>query len=699
MVIGGHDKAATGADQGTVDVNVFDPKTQTWSQVADMNVERWYATLMPLPNGSMLAIGGSYDNTHADGTPNRSVEIWERGGWTGFRPIASPSNKAQQIVAVRASGGASDLVMLGLDGRLWRSQEQPNGTFPDFANQPVGSAANRALRVSAVSLPQNGLDVYMVGLDHRLWHAVARPDGSWPDFAQAPVGSDSNRALDLAVVRKPSGQQIAFMVGMDNHLWRSDQAPDGHFPDFANQPVASKSNLAQRITAVLRSDNSIELFMIGMDGRVWHSRERSDGTFPDFAFGPVGSAANRATAIAVARGANGRLFVYMVGLRQGSQNRLWRTEEQADGTYPDFAQHPVGESELSVHEIALAPQVSGSGDVYIVNDPDPTISRTYQASGQFGWNELDIPQTSSITNGWFIYYPWAFNAPNGQVFVASASPRSYWIKLGPTPSLIEGPPRSQVREYGSAVMYAPGKILVLGGGTANATEPPLASAETIDLNSSAPVWKPTGSMHVRRQHATATILPDGQVLVTNGTQGGGEPSSLWESVATLSTEIWNPDTGLWTEVNPSPTPRTYHSNALLLPDGRVLVAGGGQGGGGGGVPDHPNADLYSPPYLFRGPRPAVTDAPAALKYSQSFSVTSPDSMTISKISLVRLGAATHAYNQNQLFVPLSFDRAAPGTLHVHAPANGTIAPPGDYLLFLVNTSGVPSIGKVVRIGS
>src|SRR5205807_422015 len=130
------------------------------------------------------------------------------------------------------------------------------------------------------------------------------------------------------------------------------------------------------------------------------------------------------------------------------------------------------------------------------------------------------------------------------------------------------------------VMYEPGKILVVGGSNPQA----LSSAETIDLNASSPIWRPTGSMHYPRQHATTTLLPNGQVLVTNGTKHGGDPDRNWEDPgqAILPVEIWNPATGVWTVMNSSPEARTYHSNALLLPDGRVLVNGGGQGGGGNG---------------------------------------------------------------------------------------------------------------------
>src|SRR5216684_204341 len=93
LIIGGHDSnAGVRGDLGVVDVNQFDPTTQRWSQVADMNVERWYPTLIPLANGAMMVIGGSYSGVHVDGTPNQPVELWQPGGWSGFQELVGATS-------------------------------------------------------------------------------------------------------------------------------------------------------------------------------------------------------------------------------------------------------------------------------------------------------------------------------------------------------------------------------------------------------------------------------------------------------------------------------------------------------------------------------------------------------------------------------------------------------------------------------
>ena len=134
------------------------------------------------------------------------------------------------------------------------------------------------------------------------------------------------------------------------------------------------------------------------------------------------------------------------------------------------------------------------------------------------------------------YYPRQFLAPNGKLFYAASSRRAstQYVRLGQLDAV--GDRHYGVRDYGAAVMYLPGKILYVGGGRTTAT------AETIDLNLAAPVWKWTGSMAYPRRHLNATVLPTGEVLVTSGTRGTSfdEPS-----LAVHVAEIWNPTTGVW----------------------------------------------------------------------------------------------------------------------------------------------------------
>jgi hypothetical protein len=288
--------------------------------------------------------------------------------------------------------------------------------------------------------------------------------------------------------------------------------------------------------------------------------------------------------------------------------------------------------QLAQHERGpLVPTtVLANGDVLVVSGTiDPTI----------GVNTL--PQVfrvatgtwQSLTNARLAQQTYAIMllAPNGRVFHAGPTATTRYLNTSGTGAWSGVANRvGGVRDYGSAVMYAPGKVLVMGGGS-----PPKNTAEVIDLNAASPSWRAVGSMRFGRRHLNATLLPDGKVLVTGGYNGPGfgfrdtSPTS-----AVYAAELWDPATENWTTLaSSSGIPRVYHSTALLLPDGQVFSTGGNF------VLD---TEIYSPPYLFKGTRPTITSAPASVAYGQAFFVETPDALAISKITMLRLSSVTHA---------------------------------------------------------
>jgi PKD repeat protein len=285
------------------------------------------------------------------------------------------------------------------------------------------------------------------------------------------------------------------------------------------------------------------------------------------------------------------------------------------------------------------------------------------------------------------YYPRTFLAPNGRIFYAGELQTTRYLNPSGTGSWTTvGNRLYGTRNYGSAVMYDKGKILYAGGGRTTNT------AEIIDLNAASPSWRWTGSMAYPRRYHNATVLPTGEVLVTGGTSSG---ISHDVTKAVRAAELWNPTTGVWTTLASNGVSRTYHSTSLLLPDGRILHSGSGDASG---MPDERNAELFSPPYLSRGPRPTITDAPSLVGYGVSFRVATPQAADIAKVSLIRLGSVTHAFDMNQRFEWLSFEQESEA-LNISAPTSRNLTPPGHYMLFILDGNGVPSEATIVKVGS
>ncbi|HEX7998752.1 MAG TPA: galactose oxidase-like domain-containing protein [Pyrinomonadaceae bacterium] len=292
-------------------------------------------------------------------------------------------------------------------------------------------------------------------------------------------------------------------------------------------------------------------------------------------------------------------------------------------------------------------------------------------------------------------YPMLLLAPNSKVFMAGPNAMARYLSTAGTGSWTDvASTNAGTRDYGTAVMYDDGKVLLAGGGA------PTNSAQVINLSGNfvdpadklTVKWMPTNPMAFPRKQLNATLLPDGNVLVTGGTSiGFTSPSG-----AVYAAEMWSPDTGQWSTLASAARPRLYHSTAVLLPDGRVLT------GGGGGLhpPDHSidemSLEIYSPPYLFKGARPSITSAPAVASHGQQIFVGTPDATSISKVTLVRLSSVTHAFNENQRINTLSF-RQATGGLNVTLPGSGNLCPPGHYMMFIVNSNGVPSVASIIQL--
>jgi len=319
--------------------------------------------------------------------------------------------------------------------------------------------------------------------------------------------------------------------------------------------------------------------------------------------------------------------------------------------------------------------------------------------------EATIPEVySPATNSWTSlsgaslsvpYYPHMFVLPDGRVLNTSTAEAPIPTRALTIATQTWTTVDASTPDGGSAVMYRPGKFLKTGTSVDpdTAIRPSAATAYTLDMTQGSHTWTQVSSMNYARTYHTMVLLPDGNVLVTNG---GPTTDAVGVNNAIRQAELWSPATQQFTRLASMVAPRLYHSTALLLPDARVLVAGGGRFNGVVEPTDQLSAEIYAPPYLFNGARPTISAAPSTLQYAINFTVTTPDALQIASVALVRLGAVTHAFDQNQRYVPLTFQQAT-GGLTVQSPSSANLAPPGYYMLFIVNSTGVPSVASMIQI--
>jgi hypothetical protein len=292
-------------------------------------------------------------------------------------------------------------------------------------------------------------------------------------------------------------------------------------------------------------------------------------------------------------------------------------------------------------------------------------------------------------------YPWMDVAPNGSAFYSgpdqtlralNTTGTGTWQTLGQRDTIN--------RDYGGHALFDVGKELIAGGG------PSTKDTRVVDLNGATPQVSTTAPMEFGRRQHNLTVLADGTVLATGGNSSGAGLVDL--NAGVYPAEQWNPATGQWRTLAAMQITRQYHSTALLLPDGRVLSSGGGICGTCDQVGYlAKNAEIFSPPYLFQAdgtpaPRQAIDAAPASTTYGAAMEIATGNPTSIRKVALVRLGAVTHSNNMEQRYIPLSFTAGAT-SINATAPANANVAPPGFYMLFIIDANGVPSVARMVNV--
>ena len=327
-----------------------------------------------------------------------------------------------------------------------------------------------------------------------------------------------------------------------------------------------------------------------------------------------------------------------------------------------------------------------------------------------GWRRLPSP-------GLIPWYPHLFLLASGRIFYSGgqmsgnrgARPQIWNFANGNT-RVVPGLPQARIRNQSASVLLGDARdqrVMIIGGGGAEIHQhggdddhpfedgdedlPHVAttSCAIVDLSADRPRYRRAAALHEPRMHLNATLLPDRTVLAN-----GGARVEEHRVDASLHAEIYNPRTRRWLKAARSRVPRLYHSTALLVPDGRVVTAGSNP---------RPKADelrieVYSPPYLFRGPRPRLTLARNRVAYGGRLRATVPGAADLREINMLRPGATTHAFNCEQRLLGLEYNVDAPDRVTLTFPRGRNLAPPGWYLVFAISADGVPSVGRFVRLG-
>lgn len=322
---------------------------------------------------------------------------------------------------------------------------------------------------------------------------------------------------------------------------------------------------------------------------------------------------------------------------------------------------------------------------------------------------------------WFPLYPRLHLLPNGEIFYTGSYNTHltfpFSLKSFPTALLNTatrewrtiGSPKKSEREEGTSVLLPllppdyNTTVLLAGGGTIGG-ETATNTAEIIELSTDYPTWEGISPMHYARYYTYAVILPDQNILVLGGRgalKGHGHHTGddhcrdgdvEHDENAVLDPELFDPKAREWRLLASMTVDRLYHAGALLLPDGRVMTAGSN--------PERRcnelRIEIYHPPYLFKGPRPVISEAPERIFYDTEFTIHTKHAEDIEAICLIRPSSTTHCVNTDQRYVGLEFQRRT-NKLTAIAPPKPTIAPPGYYMLFILKKGGIPSVAPFIHL--
>ena len=758
LVVGGTDG---GVEIGVKNSAMLNPSSGNWTSTGDMEYRRWYPSSTALADGRVLVSGGStYPHMMLFGgqplgeaRPDsllRLFELTSYGGWddphgtTGdpVRPTwpdarsghtytsIDPGTRAQwmfggQHVTV-GGGGALDTTYLNDE---WALSRDENETDPDFGysffpllddytgSKPSGRADHVMIET------RDAQTVLMGGRRSSEGATIALPDvwrfdkdsgGEYRWTERSTNGNGPGGRYDHVAFYDTVRHRMLVFGGRKTHgAFANDSVYALNLSDVSNPsatltwstPPTSGTRPSARASASMVFDQFARKDTSGCDGyfyglmfggvtaasdttnELWQLSVSADAAINDTVYWRLVPASGDAPP-----GRVGHVAIFDVGVKlyggtvEGTGDaKTWscRVPVQAGDYVADQWQ-----ADWDHLEEATGPNLINSAAVNTGSASFTRVSEIWDPDT--GWTELADPLLET-------YYPFHFLLPDGKVFSAGPRTNSYRLNLGT--GMWQFWPADTTKQSGfgggSAVQYRLGKILKCGTRNLDGT----GTTKTIDLTLGGPSWVSRGDMVSRVNH-NLVMLPNGEVLVTGGTAhwnsdtlGARRRPQLYS----VTDSTWYMTTGGGDSLAAEPIARDYHSNALLLPDGRVLT-------GGGNNPTRDKFAIYCPPYLFRSDgnpriRPQILMASHTAKPGDWINVCVAALNGPPSFCLMRPGSPTHGFDQNQRYVPLDAvsDTCEYRRYKVRIPASSDSVPPGYYMVFCLNDSGVPSVARWINV--
>ncbi|MBD2775592.1 glyoxal oxidase [Iningainema tapete] len=337
----------------------------------------------------------------------------------------------------------------------------------------------------------------------------------------------------------------------------------------------------------------------------------------------------------------------------------------------------------------------GSGRIFAISglDVNGNLDRNPEVFTGSSWS-IFSQQTSPVP-----MYAHLFLLSSGKIFYSGAqlggnngvSPRIFTLPGRFNRAIAEQPVSGlQNSDYGNqaaSVLLPPAqdqKVMIIGGGNGGAT----TRVNIVDLKVSNPSYTAAPSLINPRMHHNAVLLPNRTVFVCNGSRADEDVAQ-----STLPAEIYNPATNTWTAVEtPNINGRVYHSVALLLPDGRVVVAGGNPNRG---IVEY-RLEVYSPAYMSQT-RPVIQSAPSSVGYGGTITIGTPQAGNIKWVNLIKPMATTHGMETEQRLVDVPINSRTSTSMSVTVTSNRNLAPPGYYMLSITDNNNVPSVARWIQL--